>query len=92
MPTTSGVGFEHQADAVRFVAALRERLAAFALTLHGEKTRLRPPVIIGFRQRRQQSRRYGSVRGARSNARPYRDKKTRVDPVRPTRPRGCRGR
>ena len=34
------VGFEHQADAERFMAEMRERLAAFALTLHGEKTRL----------------------------------------------------
>ena len=34
------VGFEHQADAERFLAEMRERLAAFALTLHGEKTRL----------------------------------------------------
>lgn len=34
------VGFEHQADARRFMAAMRERLAAFELTLHGEKTRL----------------------------------------------------
>ncbi len=34
------VGFEHQADAERFMAQMRERLAAYALTLHGEKTRL----------------------------------------------------
>ena len=34
------VGFEHQADAERFLAEMRERLAAFALTLHREKTRL----------------------------------------------------
>jgi hypothetical protein len=34
------VGFEHQADAARFLTEMRERLAAFALTLHGEKTRL----------------------------------------------------
>jgi len=34
------VGFEHQADAERFLTEMRERLAAFALTLHGEKTRL----------------------------------------------------
>ncbi len=34
------VGFEHQAEAERFMAEMRERLAAFALTLHGEKTRL----------------------------------------------------
>jgi len=34
------VGFEHEADATRFLDEMRERLAAFALTLHGEKTRL----------------------------------------------------
>src|SRR6478736_5889895 len=33
-------GFQHQADAERFLAEMRERLARFALTLHGEKTRL----------------------------------------------------
>ena len=34
------VGFEHAADAERFWADLRERMAKFALTLHPEKTRL----------------------------------------------------
>ena len=34
------VGFEHQAEAERFVAAMRERMAAFGLRLHPEKTRL----------------------------------------------------
>jgi len=34
------VGFEHEADARRFLEAMRERLAEFALTLHPEKTRL----------------------------------------------------
>jgi group II intron reverse transcriptase/maturase len=34
------VGFEHRSDAERFLAEMRERLAMFALTLHGEKTRL----------------------------------------------------
>jgi RNA-directed DNA polymerase len=34
------VGFEHEVDARRFLDEMRERLAAFALTLHGEKTRL----------------------------------------------------
>ncbi len=34
------VGFEHQVDAERFLWALRERLARFALELHPEKTRL----------------------------------------------------
>jgi group II intron reverse transcriptase/maturase len=34
------VGFEHEADARRFLDALRQRLAEFALTLHPEKTRL----------------------------------------------------
>ncbi len=33
-------GFEHKSDALRFLEAMRERLAAFALTLHPEKTRL----------------------------------------------------
>jgi group II intron reverse transcriptase/maturase len=33
-------GFERQADAERFLAALRQRLAEFALTLHPQKTRL----------------------------------------------------
>ncbi len=33
------VGFEYEADATRFLAELRERLAAFALSLHPEKTR-----------------------------------------------------
>lgn len=34
------VGFAHQAEAERFMAAMRERLARFALTLHPDKTRL----------------------------------------------------
>jgi RNA-directed DNA polymerase len=34
------VGFEQQADAERFLAEMRERLAKLAQTLHGEKTRL----------------------------------------------------
>ena len=33
-------GFQHQADAERFQAELTQRLAAFALTLHPDKTRL----------------------------------------------------
>jgi RNA-directed DNA polymerase len=33
-------GFEHEAEAERFKADLRERMAAFGLTLHQEKTRL----------------------------------------------------
>lgn len=33
-------GFEHKAEAQRFLADLRERLAGFALTLHPGKTRL----------------------------------------------------
>jgi group II intron reverse transcriptase/maturase len=33
-------GFEHEADATRFMADLRERVARFALSLHPEKTRL----------------------------------------------------
>jgi len=34
------VGFEHEADARRFLDEMRERLGKFALTLHPEKTRL----------------------------------------------------
>lgn len=34
------VGFENRSDAERFLADLKERLAAFALQLHPEKTRL----------------------------------------------------
>src|SRR5271165_2169798 len=34
------VGFEHEADARRFLDELRERLGKFALSLHPEKTRL----------------------------------------------------
>ncbi|MBV9287496.1 MAG: group II intron reverse transcriptase/maturase [Hyphomicrobiales bacterium] len=34
------VGFEHEADARRFLEAMRERLAEFALSLHPDKTRL----------------------------------------------------
>ena len=34
------VGFQHEADARRFWDAMRERLRAFSLTLHPEKTRL----------------------------------------------------
>ena len=34
------VGFEHRADAERFLAAIRIRMAEFALELHPDKTRL----------------------------------------------------
>jgi group II intron reverse transcriptase/maturase len=34
------VGFQHEADARRFLEAMRERLGEFALTLHPDKTRL----------------------------------------------------
>ena len=34
------VGFEHQADAERFLEEFQERLAKFGLTVHPEKTRL----------------------------------------------------
>jgi group II intron reverse transcriptase/maturase len=36
----SVVGFEHEADAKRFLADMRQRLKQFALSLHPEKTRL----------------------------------------------------
>jgi len=34
------VGFEHEAEAKRFLAELQQRMAAFALALHPDKTRL----------------------------------------------------
>ena len=34
------VGFQHESDACRFLDAMRERFAKFALSLHSEKTRL----------------------------------------------------
>ena len=34
------VGFQHEADARRFLATMRERLQEFTLSLHPEKTRL----------------------------------------------------
>ncbi len=34
------VGFEHEADASRFLEAMRARFAAFSLSLHPDKTRL----------------------------------------------------
>ena len=34
------VGFEHRADAERFLVELQERMAKFGLELHPEKTRL----------------------------------------------------
>ena len=34
------LGFQHEADARRFLEAMRERLGTFALTLHPDKTRL----------------------------------------------------
>jgi group II intron reverse transcriptase/maturase len=34
------LGFEHEADARRFLDAMRERLGAFALSLHPDKTRM----------------------------------------------------
>jgi group II intron reverse transcriptase/maturase len=46
------VGFEHEAEARRFLEALRERLGKFALSLHPEKTRL-----IEFGRRAAESRR-----------------------------------
>jgi RNA-directed DNA polymerase len=52
-------GFEYQADAKRFQAELRDRLARFALTLHPDKTRL-----IQFGRRRS-----GSEQGLASRRR-----------------------
>ena len=34
------MGFEHEADARRFLEAMREQLREFALSLHPDKTRL----------------------------------------------------
>jgi RNA-directed DNA polymerase len=34
------VGFQHRADAVRFLEEFKERLAKFGLELHPDKTRL----------------------------------------------------
>ena len=39
-------GFEYESDARRFLEALRERLAAFALRLHPDKTRLIVPGLV----------------------------------------------
>jgi RNA-directed DNA polymerase len=51
------VGFEHQRDAERFLADLRERLAEFALELAAEKTRL---IEFGrFAAERRQARGFG---------------------------------
>jgi RNA-directed DNA polymerase len=53
------VGFEHRADAERFLAKLRNRMAEFALALHPDKTRL-----IEF------GRRAAAARAARGESRP----------------------
>jgi len=47
------VGFEHRADAERFLAELRERFTKFGLELHSEKTRLLEfgPYAAEHRQR-----------------------------------------
>src|SRR5665811_549695 len=48
------VGFEHREDAERFLREFQERLAAFELELHPEKTRLVEfgRFVQGARQRR----------------------------------------
>ena len=48
------VGFEHEAEARRFLDTLRERLGKFALSLHPEKTRL-----IEFGRHAEENRRRG---------------------------------
>jgi group II intron reverse transcriptase/maturase len=53
------VGFEHRADAERFLAELRNRMAEFALELHPDKTRL-----IEF------GRRAATARAARGQGKP----------------------
>ena len=48
------LGFEHRADAERFLAELRDRLQQFGLELHAEKTRLiefGPHAIANRKQR-----------------------------------------
>src|ERR671913_1506355 len=47
------VGFEHEADARRFQAAMRARLDAFSLSLHPDKTRL---ITFGRRAATQRAR------------------------------------
>ena len=68
------VGFQHEDDARRFWDAMRDRLRAFSLTLHPEKTRLiefgrfavKNRALRGLGKR---SRNYsgGKLRGARVN-------------------------
>ena len=48
------VGFEHEADATRFQAELRERLLRFGLELHDDKTRL---IRFGSRAAQQRAER-----------------------------------
>jgi RNA-directed DNA polymerase len=48
------VGFEHRAEAERFLEAFRERLAKFGLELHPDKTRL---IEFGRRARKDRQRR-----------------------------------
>jgi group II intron reverse transcriptase/maturase len=48
------VGFQHEADALRFRAEMAQRLAAFALTLHPDKTRL---IEFGSRAADERARR-----------------------------------
>jgi hypothetical protein len=56
-PTLLIAGFEHQGDAERFLADLRERFAKFALELHSGKTRL---IEFGrHAARRRKARRLG---------------------------------
>ncbi len=55
----SVVGFEHRAEAERFLAELRIRMAGFALELHPDKTRL-----IEF------GRRAAAARAARGEGKP----------------------
>jgi hypothetical protein len=51
------VGFEHEADACRFLDMMRARLEEFALTLHSEKTRLIPGSSPGMFGRHAAARR-----------------------------------
>lgn len=51
------VGFQHHADAERFLSELRERLRRFALELHPDKTRLLAFGRFAARQRRERGER-----------------------------------
>ena len=79
-------GFEYQADAKRFQAELRDRLARFALTLHPDKTRL-----IQFGRRAAEERERVDLRGSCAAPPLPAPLRSSVD-LRARRPRAQRGR